>query len=126
MEIVRGVYEAINRRDWDAMFRNTHPDFEMTTQRGLTAGTHRGRERVTEFAQDFIATVGNLSFEPDELIDGGDQVVALVTVRTRLKGGDVDLVVRNGHLWTIRVGEILSMTTFPEPEKALEAAGLSE
>ena len=32
----------------------------------------------------------------------------------------------NGHLWTIRDGAILSMQGFPDPAKALKAAGLAE
>ena len=45
VEIVRQFYEAFERRDWDAMFRDTHADFEMTNQIGPLAGTRRGRER---------------------------------------------------------------------------------
>ena len=36
------------------------------------------------------------------------------------------MVVRNGHLWTLQEGRILSMESFPDPAEALEAAGLSE
>ena len=46
VEIVRRVYEAANRSDWDAAFRAAHPEFEATFQRGPFAGTHRGREAV--------------------------------------------------------------------------------
>ena len=52
VELVRPVYDAINRRDWDAMFRATHDDFEMTTQRGPHAGTNRGREPIQRFIED--------------------------------------------------------------------------
>ena len=34
--------------------------------------------------------------------------------------------IRNGHLWALRDGKALSLWIFPEPEKALEAAGLRE
>jgi len=63
-------------------------------------------------------------FEPEEFLENGDQVVVLVTRRARPKGGSADIVVRNGPLWTVRDGTILSMKSFPDPEKALEAAGL--
>ena len=59
-------------------------------------------------------------------LKNGDQVLALVTRRGRPKGGSVDLVVRNGHLWTLRDGTILSMNSFPDQKDALEAVGLSE
>jgi len=31
VEIVRSVYEAANREDWDAAFRDQSPDVELTT-----------------------------------------------------------------------------------------------
>jgi hypothetical protein len=53
VEIVRRVYDAINRRDWDAVFRDAHPDFDMTTQRGLNAGELRRRDAAEGFLEDF-------------------------------------------------------------------------
>jgi len=125
VELVRRVYDALNRGDWDAVFRDMHPDFEMTTQR-LDAGTHRRREAVQGLGEDYIAAFDNMVFEPEEFLENGDQVVVLVTRRARPKGGSGEIVVRNGHLFTVRNGTILSMKSFPDPEKALEAAGLSE
>jgi ketosteroid isomerase-like protein len=126
VEVVRPIYDALNRRDWDAVFRDTHADFEMTTQRGPEAGTKRRREAVQGFLEDYLATFEGMVLEPEKIIETGDQVVALVRLRARPKGGGVDIVVRNGHLWTVRDGTILSMKTFPDPEEALEAAGLRE
>jgi ketosteroid isomerase-like protein len=126
VEIVRKVYEALNRRDWDAGFHDMHPDFEMTTQREIAAGTRRGRKQVQEFVEEYSAAFDNHIFEPDEFLENGDQVVVLLTRRARPKGGSADIVVRNGHLWTVRDGTILSMKSFPDPEKALEAVRLRE
>jgi ketosteroid isomerase-like protein len=124
VEIVRRVYEALSRGDWEAAFRDTHPDFVMTTQRGPNAGTHQGRQNVQGFGEDYIEAFDNFAMEPEKILETGDQVVALVTRRGRPKGGSVDMVVRNGHLFTVRGGQIISMESFPDPKKALEAAGL--
>ncbi len=126
VEIVGRLYDALNQRDWDAVFQDTHPDLEVTTQRGPDAGTHRRREGVQRFLEDYIAAFDSMFVKPEEFLENGDQVVALVMRRARPKGGSVDLVVRNGHLWTLRDGKILSMKSFPDPEKAVEALGLSE
>jgi ketosteroid isomerase-like protein len=125
VEIVRSVYDALNRGDWDAVFRDMHPDFEMTTQR-LDAGTHRQREAVQGLGEEYLAAFDNMAFEPEKFFENGDQVLVLLTRRARPKGGSADLVVRNGHLWTLRDGTILSMKSFPDPKEALEAVGLSE
>ncbi len=67
-----------------------------------------------------------LFWEPTEFFESGDQVVALITTKGRPRGTDADIVTQNGHIWTIRDGEILAMKTFPDPDEALEAAGVSE
>ena len=121
--MVRRVYDAWNRGDWDAVFRDAHPDAELTTQRGPDAGTKRQRDEVQKFVDDYSSAFDNFAVEPEEFFPIGDQVVVFVTRRARPKGGDVDMVVRNGHLWRFRDGRILSMTSFPDPEAALQAAG---
>jgi uncharacterized protein len=126
VEVVRRFYEALNQGDWDEAFRDTHPDVEVTLQRGPGAGTHRGREEIQGFIEDYIAAFDSMIVEPEEFIENGDQVLVLLTRRARPKRGSGEMVVRNGHIWTIRDGTILSMKSFPDPEKALEAAGLRE
>ena len=79
-----------------------------------------------EIVRAAFEAFNNMDFEPEKFLAKGDQVLVLLTRRARPKGGSEDLVVRNGHLWTLRDGTILSMKSFPDPEKALEAVGLSE
>ena len=124
VEIVRKVYEALNRRDWDAAFHDTHPDFELTTQRGPTPGTRRGRTQAQEFAEEYFMAFGKMIWDPEEFFGDRDQIVVFVRIDSQPKGGSVDMEVRIGHLWTIREGTILSLKTFAVREEALEAAGL--
>jgi ketosteroid isomerase-like protein len=62
--------------------------------------------------------------EPEEFIEGGDQVVVIVKTRMRPRGSSAEIENRTGHLWTIRDGTVLSMRFFAKPEQALEAAGV--
>jgi ketosteroid isomerase-like protein len=126
VEMIRSIYEPLNRGDWAAVFRDAHPEVEITTQRGLTAGTYRGQEAVRRQVQDLLGPFDTWTIEPEEFFDAGDQVVAFVKVRSRPSGGTVDMEIRNGHLWTIRDGSIRAVKTFAVREEALEAAGLSE
>jgi ketosteroid isomerase-like protein len=68
----------------------------------------------------------DLWWEPDRLIDAGDQVVAVVTAHLRGRGSGIDLEVPLGNLWTIRDGLAVRFEMFLNPAEALEAAGLSE
>ena len=127
VEIVRRIYDAGNRGDWDAGFRETAPDVEVTFKAGPNAGTHRGREAVESVFRDMLPGFDFWIMEPVEFRESGDQVVVVVDHRLRPKGGTSgEFEFRNGHVWTIRDGTILSFVGFPSPEEALEAAGLSE
>src|SRR4051812_25179478 len=53
--IVLRVYDALNQRDWDAVFRDFDQEAEVTMQRGPGAGTHRRRE-VQGVLQDYVET----------------------------------------------------------------------
>jgi ketosteroid isomerase-like protein len=65
--------------------------------------------------------------EPLEFLESEDRVVVIVRNRLRPKGGTGgEFEYRNGHIWTIRDGTIMSLVGYPNPEDALEAAGLSE
>jgi ketosteroid isomerase-like protein len=125
--VLREMYEAINRRDWDAFFRHAHPEFAFTYRNpaGPDARTRRGREEVAVFAEEYGGAFGSLTWEPEDFVVGENRIVAIVNVHSRPHGGDDDLgiVVRNGHLWTMRDGLYLAMESFPEVERALEAAG---
>ena len=124
--MIRSVYEPLNRGDWEAVFLDAHPEFELTTQRGLTPGTYRGQEAVQKQVQELFGPFEVWKMEPEEFFEAGDHVVAFVKVRSRPRGASVDMEVRNGHLWTIRDGTIRSLKTFAVREEALEAAGLDE
>jgi ketosteroid isomerase-like protein len=127
VERVRVMYEAFNRRDWDALFRHADLEFALTYRNpGPTpdARTRRGREEVVAFAEEYGSGFERLIWKPEEFFDRGDRVVALVSVHMRPRGGGVDLMVAHGHLWTIRDGVVLSVESFPEPQSALEAVGL--
>ncbi len=126
VEIVRSIYEASNRRDWDAAFRDQRPDVEMTISPGIRGGTYRGREQIQGFWEDLRSAFEAVSVEPERLVDSGDQVVAIVRSRLQPKGSSGEIELRNGYLWTFRDGKIASLRLFPKPEEALEAAGLSE
>ncbi len=123
VEIVRQVYEAFNRGDWDAVYRDLHPDFQLTTPaRGLDAGIFRGREEGQGFWEDFFRPYEAVTTEPVEFFDRGDQLVVFLKTRLRPKDSSAEIEVGTGHLWTIRDGTAVSLRLFPEPEKALEAA----
>lgn len=125
-EIVRSIYRLLNDDDWDAVFRLVDPDFEATFQRGPNAGTHSGRDSVRAMLEDQRATFDGWVVEVEQIVESGDQVIAVIRNRVRPRGTDAELQTRNGQVWTIRDGVVISLRSFPNPDEALQAAGLSE
>ena len=123
VEIIGRFYECLSRRDWDAMWRDFDPDFVLETQ---LQGSFRGRDECQAFAEDQISAFESSTAEPVEVFDGGEHVAVFVKMRARPKGSSAEIEVLIGHLFTVRDGLIVRLETFPQREKALEAAGLSE
>ena len=123
VEIVRRIYESFNDGDWDAAFRDIHEDVELETQ---LAGSFRGQDEMRRFFEDQTAPFEFFNAEPEQILDVGDQVVALLKVQGRPSGSSAEINVRVGHLWTVRDGNAVSLRSFPKRRDALEAAGLSE
>jgi uncharacterized protein len=126
VEIVRSIYEAVNRRDWDAAFRDQRPDVEMTTPPGPNAGTYRGREEIQGFWEEVLLPFEAWTAEPEQFLERDDQIAVVVKGRMRPKGSSAEVENRTGQLWTLRGGKVVSMRMFPKPEEALGAAGLRE
>jgi ketosteroid isomerase-like protein len=84
IEIVRSIFEALNRRDWDTAWGYQAPDVEFTTPpRGPNAGTYRGREELRGFWQELFTAFDAWTSEPEEFIESGDQLVVIVKTRMR-------------------------------------------
>jgi ketosteroid isomerase-like protein len=65
VERVRRLYAAYSRRDWDAYFADTDPEFEWDpTEQG---GVFRGRRAITELAENWFSTWAEWQWEPEEI-----------------------------------------------------------
>lgn len=126
VEIVRSIYTALNEDDWDAASRLADPEVEVTFQRGPNAGTHRGRDSIRAVLMDQREAFAAWIIEIERVVDQGDQVVAVIRSHLRPRGTDAEFETRNGHIWTLRDGVAVSLRGFPNPEEALEAAGLRD
>ena len=123
VEIVRRAYESLARRDWDGLWADAHSDFQLHTQ---LQGSYRGPDEAQRFVEDRLAVFESWKAEPDEFFESGDQVVVFVTQRAQPKGTSAVIEIKTGDLWTLRDGKVSTLETFPQREKALEVAGLSE
>jgi ketosteroid isomerase-like protein len=127
VDLVRGGFEAFNRRDREASEAVLHPDVEWDLTGVDAPGletVYRGHAGVREFWRTWFSELDNVRFEVDELIDAGDRVlVAMRWVgRGHLSGAQPEQHVFN--VYTLRDGLIVRIQSFVDRMRALTAAGL--
>jgi ketosteroid isomerase-like protein len=124
--VVRTLYEAFNRADWDEALGLMAPEVEWETDpRHPRAGVYRGRAAVRSFIEDLEAPFEGTVYTPERIFAAADHVVVFVTIRRRPAGSSAQVEVQIGELWTLRDGQIVRGQGFGEREKALAAVGLS-
>jgi ketosteroid isomerase-like protein len=124
-ELVKRGYEAWNRGDVEGILSFLDPQIEW---RGYThipeSGTLEGRDGVKAWLDRFLDAWEELEIEVTELIDAGDQVVALVRFRGSGKGSGVPVEGgTDARVWTVRGGHIVEVTLYQGTREALEAIG---
>ena len=128
VEVMRRVYEAMNRGGLDAVVGFAHPDIEFVPPpEWHAAPTLRGIEPIKEISRQWVETFDNFRIDPERFIAAGeDQVVVFVRDSGQIKGSDAEIHNRFIHVWTLAAGQITKWQTFTDQSKALEAAGLRE
>jgi ketosteroid isomerase-like protein len=126
VEIVEAAIDAANRQDWDAMFQDMAPGFELDMSRavGPVSGV-LSLDQLRRALEDFAGYWESLRIEPHEFIEAGDLVVVPNTGHLRGRDG-IEVSVTVAWVWTIRDGAIERMVMYQSRQDALEALGLSE
>jgi ketosteroid isomerase-like protein len=127
VDVMRAAVEAINRGDWDVVFKDAAPGFEWDSSRALntdTQGVFTADEAVRVFKQA-RELWDSLWIEINEVIEVGDHLVVPHTFHVRGRDG-IEAQARTTWLFTIRNGKMERGCLYQEKHEALEALGLSE
>src|SRR5689334_1879162 len=112
VEIVKAWYDAFNREDWDANFKDLAPGFELDFSRAI--GPWRGvfgPDQARQVAREIRETWESARLEPHEFIEAGDLVVVPWAMHGRGRDG-IELVARFTFVFTIRNGAIERVTMY--------------
>src|SRR5262249_58878465 len=115
VEIVRRSYEGCAGDDMDAVLADMDPQIEWQQAQGLPhGGNYRGVDEVRRNIFDPLDRDWWAEFaaDPDEFVDGGDQVVVLGRYRGIAKGTGKELDVPFVHVWTLRDGKAVRFRQF--------------
>jgi uncharacterized protein len=123
-EAVRASYEAFARGDLDGVLVLLHEEVEWHQAQGLPhGGVYRGSEAVRENVFEPLDAEWWAEFEalPNELIDGGDEVVVLGRYVGTAKDTGKRLDVPFVHVWSLRGGRAWRFRQFLDTRGWVEA-----
>jgi ketosteroid isomerase-like protein len=133
VELVRRAYELFNEGGPDGLISagTWSPEvvFDFSPSEIAGLGVYRGRDEVRAFfEEDWFAAFPFEEWEVvlDELIDNGDQVIAMHHQRGLGASSGAATQLEQGMIYTLRGGQIARVEIYGDQQKALEAAGLSE
>jgi len=130
---IRKACEAVNRRDFDALFLGLDPEIELHWESPIgdyvapdLLGVHRGHEGYRRVWESGIEAMSDLRLEIEEVVDYGDRLVTAGrnTGHGTSSGVPVDQPVF--QVLTLRRGLVMRQEDFTERDKAIEAARLPE
>ena len=120
VELVRGIVDALNRGDVEAMLTLMHPDFEwMPLEASPVASVYRGHEQVRRYVEDWRSTFEGLRLDLEDPTEVDDRVVAVVHGHGRGRASGVQLDNCFCQVWTVRSGEAIGMAEYASREEAL-------
>jgi ketosteroid isomerase-like protein len=128
VEFVRAVLDAWERGGFDAAAEFWSRAIDWRSAEGALddVGVIRGLDAMRVYLHDWLDNFDDLRFEADELIDAGEQVVAVQRMTGRAKASGVATEIRFAVVYTIREGKVVRGREYWSRAEALEAVGLSE
>jgi uncharacterized protein len=125
VEIARRFVEGFNAGE----FAWEHLDPEVVwviDPPAFLAGTYHGHDRVRTLLARFTEIFDEARYEIDELLDGGDSVVALGRFRVRGAQSGATGTQPIAVVVKVRDGKLVAYRAYFDREQALEAVGLRE
>ena len=127
--LLRRFYESFNQRDLDAVLELCSQDVEVYKDphvvEVVAALTPRGQDRVAQYLRAWLESWEEYVARPQEFVQEGEEIAALVQLRARSKGAQFDIEEEMADVFAIREGRITSLRLYVRPGAALEAIGAS-
>jgi len=135
VELIRRLYrvgEAMNLDDLLTALPELIPQFAdpeiewIESPSRIDRRTYRGYEGVREAMQHWLEDFEEYSYEPQEIVDCGDDVLVIAGEEGQGAASGVPVTAESYQLFTIRDGKVLRFRSFSDRASALEAAGLGD
>jgi ketosteroid isomerase-like protein len=126
VEIMRAAIEAFNRRDGESFGAFLANDAEIVPVRAALEGTvYQGPDAAAQYCAAVEESWEDLTWEVEEIRDGGSWVLALGHIRGRGRGSGAAIDARGAWLARFRDGLVTHFRTYPDRSEALKDVGLA-
>jgi ketosteroid isomerase-like protein len=126
LDLVRAVYEAFNRRDFDAALALGHDSMTWGTLFSVETAVLRGKQEIRVAWESQIEAL-DVRIDLLELKSLDDtRVLGVGTWRGRGLDSGARVAQTATQVFTVEGGQVRSVETYASKDKALEAVGLSE
>jgi ketosteroid isomerase-like protein len=124
--VVRELAAAINGDDVQGLARLLDPEVvQYGTRGGVDQGrVIRGREAVLAYWDEIGEAWESQAFEPEQVIETDDIVVALWQETVRIRDSHSDIESSTASLIKVRDGKVVEMRGYMDRDEAMRAAGL--
>jgi ketosteroid isomerase-like protein len=112
---------ATGELDWDS----TSDEMEIHDHDIPDRGEYRGGAGVRRWLEDWGGAWAEWSFEPQQFIDAGEQIIVIAHLTAKGRGSGVEVDRQDGLVYTLRDGQLVRLDYYNSRDQALEAAGLS-
>src|SRR5215208_5738285 len=122
-EIVRRAHEALNAGDIETLVAVCDADFRLDmSDRVFNPSVYEGHEGIRAFYAEVLDIWESFTWEPIELDELDDLVVAVLHSRGKGRGSGLELDRRSSMLWRVGDERALSLTFYRDPDAALASA----
>jgi uncharacterized protein len=122
LEVARRGYEAFRRGDFSWIVEQMSPEIVWHDASEIPgARRHAGIDDVRAFLESFPRIWEEPRFEPEQLHQAGDTVVALVRFTGRGRNSGAEVSRELAHLFEFSDGKVVRVVTYFDREQALLA-----
>jgi len=127
VDLVRRGHEALRTGGEETLFAFLDPDIDLSPIEELPGlESYHGHDGVRRYFRDTRDAFGTFGWEPLELVDLGDHVLAVTRFHAegRDSGVPVEVVIYN--VFTVRAGQVVRIRGSLDRARALKAVGLED
>jgi len=120
VEQLRRGYEALNRGDVSVVLELLDPDIEWHEPApSPEQGSHCGRDSFEQFFRGWIESFEGFRVEPEEVVERGERLIAVVRQSGRGRASGVEVEARLAHVWTVEDGKAVRWEAVADADEAL-------